>query len=123
MNAWLRFKIPMAAALAAVSFSSSQAVQVDVYVDRPPGVINFVYPEYPPKLATYGMGGKGVFRLTVNQKTGVVEEVKVIKSTGHALLNEYSAKAFFQWRFRPGSPSQVQVLCEFYAHGFSRILH
>jgi hypothetical protein len=45
----------------------------------------------------------------------------VLKTTGHVLLNELAAKAFFQWRFRPGGPTQVQVSCEFYAHGFRAI--
>jgi hypothetical protein len=32
----------------------------------------------------------------------MLEEVKVPKSTGHVLLNEFAAKAFFQWKFQPG---------------------
>ena len=102
---------------------SSHAVGIDVFVGHPPGVISFVYPEYPAKFATYAWSGKGLFLLKVNSKTGVVDEVKVLKSTGHVLLNEISAKAFFQWRFQPGGPPQVQVPVEFYAHGFSRSLH
>lgn len=101
----------------------SHAVGIDVYVGHPPGVINFVYPEYPAKFATYAWSGKGLFLLKINPKTGEVDEVKVLKSTGHVLLNEVSAKAFFQWRFQPGGATQVQVPVEFYAHGFSRILH
>jgi TonB family protein len=102
---------------------SSQAVEIDVYVGHPPGVINYVYPEYPAKFAPYAWSGKGLFLLRVNPKTGQVEEVKVLKTTGHELLNELAAKAFFQWRFQPGGATQVQVPCEFYAHGFSRSFH
>ncbi len=102
---------------------AAQAVQIDVYVGKPPGVIKVVYPDYPAKLALYAWSGKGLFLLKVNPKTGEVDEVKVLKTTGHVLLNELAAKAFFQWRFRPGGPTQVQVPCEFYAHGFSRDLH
>ncbi len=79
--------------------------------------------EYPPKLRLYGWNGKGLFLLKVNPRTGDVDEVKVLKSTGHVLFNEFAAKAFFQWKFQPGSPAQVQVLVEFYARGFSRDLH
>jgi TonB family protein len=99
------------------------AVSIDVFVGHPPGLINYVYPEYSPKLAVYGWSGKGLFLLKINPKTGVVDEVKVLKSTGHVLLNELSAKAFFQWRVQPGGSTQVQVPVEFYAHGFSRDLH
>jgi len=102
---------------------SSHAVQIDVYVGHPPGVIKFVHPQYPAKFAPYAWSGKGVFLLKVNPRTGDVEEVKVLKTTGHVLLNEMSAKAFFQWKFQPGGATQVQVPVEFYAHGFSRSFH
>ena len=102
---------------------SSHAVEIDVIVGHPPGVITYVYPEYPAKFAPYAWSGKGLFLLKVNPKTGEVDEVKVLKTTGHVLLNELAAKAFFQWRFQPGGAAQVQVPCEFYAHGFSRNLH
>jgi len=38
------------------------------------------------------------------------------------LLDEFSAKAFFQWKFQPGVVTQGQVPVEFYVHGFSREL-
>jgi len=37
------------------------------------------------------------------------------------LLNEFAAKAIFQWKFQPGGATQVQVPVEFYAPGFSRV--
>jgi hypothetical protein len=57
--------------IAAVSCDifSTKGVKVDICVDRPPGVVNFVYPQYPAKLATYNWSGKGVFLLKVNPKT------------------------------------------------------
>jgi TonB family protein len=99
------------------------AGEVEVFTGHPPGVIKFVSPEYPPKLRSYGWNGKGRFLLKVNSRTGDVEEVKVLKSTGHVLLNEFAAKAFFQWKFQPGGPAQVPVPVDFYARGFSRDLH
>ena len=123
-NTYGRFKV--VAAIAAImhwALLSSHAVEIEVNVGHPPGVIKYVYPEYPAKFAPYAWSGKGLFLLTVNPKTGEVEEVKVLKTTGHVLLNELAAKAFFQWRFQPGGATQVQVPCEFYAHGFSRSFH
>jgi hypothetical protein len=73
---------------------AAQAVQIDVYVGKPPGVIKVVYPEYPPNWRPYAWSGKGLFLLKVNPKTGEVDEVKVLKTTGHVLLNELAAKAF-----------------------------
>jgi TonB family protein len=123
-TAFRRFKIAFSiVAILSGASLSSHAVWIDVLVPRPPGVIKFVYPEYPPKLYRYAWTGKGLFLLKVNPKTGDVDQVKVLKTTGHVLLNELAAKAFFQWKFQPGGPAQVQVPCEFYAHGFSRNLH
>ena len=124
MKSYPKHKITIAAiAVFHLAAFSTQAVEVEVNVGRPPGVINFVYPEYPPKFAPYAWSGKGLFLLKVNSKTGIVDEVKVLKSTGHVLLNEFSVKAFFQWRFQPGGLAEVQVPVEFYAHGFSRSFH
>jgi TonB family protein len=97
-------------------------MDVDVFVGKPPGLVKYVYPEYPRSAANYGLSGKGRFLLKVSPKTGEVDEVKVLKSTGHVFLNEL-AKAFLQWRFQPGAVTQVEVPVEFYAHGFSRDLH
>ena len=37
--------------------------------------------------------------LKVNPKTADVDEVKVLKSTGHVLFNEFAAKASFNGNF------------------------
>ena len=101
----------------------AHAMGIDVFVGKPPGLVKYVYPEYPASAATYALSGKGRFLLKVNPKTGEVDEVKVLNSTGHVFLNDLAAKAFLQWKFQPGSVTQVQVPVEFYAHGFSRDLH
>ncbi|HXP34244.1 MAG TPA: TonB family protein [Chthoniobacterales bacterium] len=124
LSPYIRFKIAatIIVILQWASFSA-HAVQIDVYVGHPPGVIKFVHPQYPAKFARYAWSGKGLFLLKVSPRTGDVEEVKVLKTTGHVLLNEMAAKAFFQWKFQPGGATQVQVPVEFYAHGFSRSFH
>src|SRR5437588_3027442 len=110
---YMRFKIAVTIiVLHQCVLVSSHAVAIDVYVGHPPGVIKFVYPEYPAKFATYAWSGKGLFLLKINPRTGDVDEVKVLKTTSHVLLNEIAAKAFFQWKFQPGGPTQVQVPCE-----------
>lgn len=98
-----------------------------IIYDRPENyqkyLIKFVDPQYPAALYRRGIQGRGNYRLTINQKTGEVDEVKVLKSAGHAVLNELAAKAFFQWRFRPGVPHEVTVSYEFQLTGFSRSIH
>ena len=87
------------------------------------GLIKKVEPEYPIDIVIHGAKGRGVFRLTINQKTGLVDEVKIVKSTGYKDLNDLAAKALLQWTFRPGSPSPVEVPVEFEIQGGNRILH
>ena len=66
-------------------------------------------PDYPPNLYHRGIAGRGVFRLTIDVKTGRVSEVKVLRSTGYQILNELAAKAFLQWRFQPGTIDHYQL--------------
>jgi TonB family protein len=80
-------------------------------------------PEYPMALARKGIGGEGKFRLTIDPRTGQVTEVKVLRSTGFTILNELAAKAFLQWRFRPGITKQETITYEFHVIGYGRELH
>ena len=43
---------------------------------------------------------KGGSLLKANPKNGDVDEVKVLKRTGQVLFDEFSANAFFQWKFQ-----------------------
>ena len=52
--------------------------------------------------------GKGVFLLHVDEKTGEVRSVDVIRSTGFAVLDRSGIAAFKQWRFRPG-PTSIKI--------------
>jgi TonB family protein len=80
-------------------------------------------PDYPPKLVNRGIGGHGVFRININPKTGGVSEVKVLRSTGYQILNELAAKAFLQWRFKPGTIDHYEISYEFHVLGGARELH
>ena len=64
-----------------------------------------------------------VYRLIINQTTGLVDEVKVVKSPPYAILNEYAAKAYFQWKFQPGTVREAVIPFEWRVHGISHTLH
>jgi TonB family protein len=98
-------------------------MEAQVQTGTPPGLIKKVEPEYPPGFVVHLAEGKGRFRLTINPKSGEVDEVKIVKSCGYKELNELAAKALLQWRFQPGTHSPVEVPVEFYVHGANRILH
>jgi TonB family protein len=94
-----------------------------VTTGTPPGLIKKVEPEYPIGFVIHGAKGKGRFRLTINAKSGLVDEVKILQSTGYSDLNKLAVRALLQWTFKPGTPSPVEVPVEFDIQGGSRILH
>lgn len=100
-----------------------RAGQYWVSVPKPPECIKYVRPEYPMEFVRRGAGGRGLYLLKVNQRTGDVDEVKVVRHTPYKAFDELAVRAFFQWKFQPGSPAEVKVPCEFYVGGFSHVLH
>ena len=123
---WLKVAVFSLIALQA-GLSSAHAqrrgLEAQVHTGTPPGLIKKVEPEYPPGFVLHGAKGKGLFRLSINPKSGEVDEVKIVKSCGYKDLNELAAKALLQWRFQPGTRGPVEVPVEFYIHGGSRVLH
>jgi TonB family protein len=65
-------------------------------------------PTYPAEAQTRHWAGNGRFALTI-RPDGSVDSVKVLKSTGHSLLDEAAITALRRWRFRPGSIKLVRV--------------
>lgn len=110
-----------------VGLFSTQAqrhgVEPIVTTGSPAGLVKKVDPEYPMGFVTHGAKGRGRFRLTINAKSGQVDEVKIVQSTGFDDLNKLAVKALLQWTFRPGTPSPVEVPVEFAIQGGNRILH
>src|SRR5467141_491458 len=82
-------------------------VEPQVTTGTPPGLIKKIEPEYPIGFVIHGAKGRGRFRLTINSKSGLVDEVKVVQSIGYRELNELAVKALLQWQFKPGTPSPV----------------
>ena len=123
---WLKVAaISLIALQAGLSSTHAQrrGLEAQVQTGTPPGLIKKVEPEYPPGYVVHGAEGKGRFRLTINPKSGEVDEVKIVKSCGYKDLNELAAKALLQWQFKPGTPSPVEVPVEFDIRGGNRILH
>ncbi len=123
---WLKVAgICLIALQAGLSSTHAQrrGLEAQVYTGTPPGLIKKVEPEYPPGFVLHMAEGKGRLRLTINPKSGEVDEVKIVKSCGYKELNELAAKALLQWRFQPGTRGPVEVPVEFYVHGGNRTLH
>ena len=79
-------------------------------------------PEYPIKAQHVGDQGQGIYRLIINDKTGVVDEVKVMKSTHSRELDASAVMTLFKWKFRPGI-NHRDLLVVFQLTGWSRELH
>jgi TonB family protein len=79
----------------------------------PPKAIYTPKPVYRPEWAKQGLAGKGVVLVTIDQQTGKVAGARMLQSTGNKLLDGAALEAYSQWRFQPGTGSQVKIPIEF----------
>ena len=100
--------------------SATDIVRIDPKFKR--DTVTAPDPEYPMKSQHLGYQGQGIYRLIINDKTGVVDEVKVMKTTGHRELDASAVMTLFQWKFRPGV-NHRDLLVVFHMTGWSRDLH
>jgi len=70
-------------------------------------------PVYRPEWAKQGLSGKGMVLVTVDKPTGKVTGARMLQSTGSELLDGAALQAYSQWRFQPGTVSQVKMPIEF----------
>jgi TonB family protein len=82
-------------------------------IAAPPKATYTPAPVYRPEWARQGLTGKGVVLVTINQATGRVTGARMLKSTGNKQLDGAALEAYSQWRFQPGTGSQVQIPIEF----------
>jgi TonB family protein len=79
----------------------------------PPKAIYTPRPVYRPEWAKQGLAGKGVVLVTIDQRTGQVAGARMLQSTGNKQLDGAALEAYSQWRFQPGTGSQVKIPIEF----------
>jgi TonB family protein len=79
----------------------------------PPKAIYTPKPVYRPEWAKQRLTGKGVVLVTIDTNTGKVSGVRMLQSTGNKLLDGAALEAYSQWRFQPGTGSQVKIPIEF----------
>src|SRR5947209_9623424 len=53
--------------------------------------------------------GKGLFRLTLDLKSGGVTSISIVKSTGFATLDSSAIASLRQWRWKPGKWRQIEM--------------
>ena len=69
-------------------------------------------PEYPFEARRTHQEGEGRFRLYID-RSGRVTDIKVLQSTGHALLDAAAIKAFRSFQARPGTRRETDVPISF----------
>jgi TonB family protein len=79
----------------------------------PPKAIYAPGPVYRPEWAKQGLAGKGVVLVNIDQQTGKVTGARMLQSTGNKQLDGAALEAYSQWRFQPGTGSQVKIPIEF----------
>lgn len=99
---------------AGVSLSSlhGQSASPAESVARPEAIYTPT-PIYRPEWAKQGLTGKGVVLVTIDKETGKVTGARMLESTGSQLLDDAALQAYSQWRFKPGSVTQLKMPIEF----------
>jgi TonB family protein len=80
---------------------------------QPPKAIYTPRPVYRPEWAKQGLAGKGIVLVTIDQQSGKVSGARMLQSTGNKQLDGAALEAYSQWRFQPGTGSQVKIPVEF----------
>src|SRR5256885_1537435 len=70
-------------------------------------------PEYPLEARARRITGEGIFDLEISLTTGRVTSVKIVRSTGSAILDRAAIRALKNWRFRPDTVAAARVPIRF----------
>ena len=84
----------------------------DQYSGRAPWVNDIAYkftPDYPLGERASHHSGSGLFRVSLDLKTGSVTSVRMLKSTGFPVLDQSAVDAFSRWRWRPEKWKEVDL--------------
>jgi TonB family protein len=71
--------------------------------------IKAIGPTYPFADRQRYHQGSGLFRITIDSKTGAAAHVTVLRSTGYASLDNSAMVALARWRWKPGTWKQVDM--------------
>ena len=75
---------------------------------RGPRVIDGIRPDYPESARAKGWEGTVKLQILVN-KEGVVEDVRMVASSGHVELDQVAQRTVRMWRFSPALQKGVPV--------------
>ncbi len=76
-------------------------------------IAEWVGPQYSARDRMSHNQGTGLFRLTLDLRTGAVTNVTVTESTGIRTLDQSALTALRQWRWKPGKWKEVDIPISF----------
>ena len=93
----------MASAAAPPQTAGTRSAHVPQVVFNPP-------PSYPPQAVARGLEGVVLLEVTIG-RDGTVQRIRVLESSGHAVLDGAAVSAIQRWRARPwtGGPDEADV--------------
>lgn len=71
-------------------------------------------PEYPSEAREPRAEGKGDYLITFNPRTGVAQEVLVVRSAGYTVLDRAAINSLRQWKVKPKTVERVHVPITFH---------
>ena len=97
-------RVPLIFLLCVTAALSVRATEVYI-PDKYKGIII-----YAPGPVDYSNSGKqGVYRLMIDQKTGLVTEVGILLRSGDQKRDGTAVLTFMQWKFKPGTLKVLDV--------------
>jgi TonB family protein len=110
----MMYKLLLVQTAIALSISSlhGQPASPAAPIARPQAIYTPM-PAYRPEWARQGLKGKGVVLVTIDKETGKVTGARMLESTGSQVLDGAALQAYSQWRFKPGSVTQLKMPIEF----------
>ena len=75
--------------------------------------IAYIEPEYPHEDLAYRHQGDGLFRISIDPRTGLVTRIEVVISTGFPSLDRSAIAAIRRWRWKPQTWKQVDTPIQF----------
>ena len=108
----LRFFLLQVATLVSLSSLNAQPESPSGVAARPKAIYTPM-PVYQPDWARRGLAGKGVVLLAVDKADRQGYRRAHAAKSGNDLLDGSALQAYSQWRFEPGTATQIQMPIEF----------
>ena len=80
-------------------------------------IVYLPHPKYSYEDRLRRHQGNGLFRATLDPRTGLVTQVTVVKSTGFASLDNSAVAAIRKWRWKPQRWKEIDIPVRFYMTG------